>query len=249
MSTTDQVAPAAAPTRQRLAASLRELITAGTLEPGARLSERALRESFDVSRTVVRETLRQLEAEGFVTIEPNRGATVAEISYTDAEQMFELRGALESLACSLFTRRGTLTQKQALRASIVRTESVMRDGDVNEIIRAKDHFYDALLAGAGNHQLTSALRLLHARINLLRRYSLSAPGRHAESLSEISKICDAVIAGDVDGARLAGEFHVQQASRAALPRIFDELYREPLSTPSRTTNGAVTRLQKRKLRV
>ncbi|MCF8588603.1 GntR family transcriptional regulator [Gordonia liuliyuniae] len=221
----DETAPVAAPTRQRLAASIRDRISTGVLEPGSRLNERELCEDFDVSRTVVRETLRQIEAEGFVTIEPNRGAVVVTVSYADAEQMFELRESLESLACSLFARRGTVEHKRALWEVIERLEAAVDTGDLTAILAAKADFYDVLLLGAGNEQLTSTLRLLRVRINLLRRYSLSLPERHPETLTEIRAIRDAIVSGDVDGARRAGEHHVQQASRAALPRIFDELQR------------------------
>ncbi len=221
--TVDGPGNAAAPARTRLVSGVRDAISRGLLEPGSRLNERELCETYDVSRTVAREGLRQLEGEGFVTIEANRGAVVAAISYTDAEHLFELRGALESLACSLFARRGTVSQKRALAAATARTADAMASGDISAILTAKDDFYDALLAGAGNSELSSTLRLLHARIRLLRRYSLSAENRHPKSLAEIAAICDAVIAGDIEGARRAGEFHVAQSARAALPRIFNEL--------------------------
>jgi DNA-binding GntR family transcriptional regulator len=219
-----QARQGAAPARTRFIASLRHAIGEGLLKPGSRLSERELCESYEVSRTVVREGLRQLEGEGLVTIESNSGASVANISYTDAEHLFEVRGALESLACSLFARRGTVEQKRVLAASVAQTADAMRNGAIADILEAKDTFYDALLAGAGNAELTSALRLLHTRIRLLRRYSLSAEDRHLRSLAEITAISDAIIGGDVEGARRAGEYHVAQAGRAALPRIFNDAY-------------------------
>lgn len=219
---------AGAPARSRVVGALRDAICQGLLTPGSRLNERELCESYDVSRTVVREGLRQLEGEGFVTIETNRGAVVAGISYTDAEHLFEVRGALESLACALFARRGTVEHKRALSAATARTAQAVNDGDLTGILAAKDAFYDALLQGAGNPELTSALRLLHARIRLLRRYSLSTENRHPKTLAEITAICDAIIAGDIEGARSAGEYHVAQAAHAALPRIFDELGGDPV---------------------
>ena len=214
---------AAAPTRDRVAMGIKAAIADGTLVPGTRLSEREICTQYEVSRTVVRETLRQLEAQGFVTVQPNKGAVVAEISYNDAEALFEVRGALESLACSLFARRGSLPQKQQLIASINASEAAMNGGTIDEILTAKDSFYDALLDGAGNSELTTTLRVLHARIQLLRRYSLSAPGRHTESLKELKEISRAIIAGDIEGARNAGLYHVEQAKFAALPRIFAEI--------------------------
>ncbi|ANW62652.1 GntR family transcriptional regulator [Mycolicibacterium murale] len=217
-----------APARSRLVSGVRQDISDGRLSAGTRLNERELCELYDVSRTVVREGLRQLEGEGFVTIEAHRGAVVASISYQDAEHLFEVRGALEALACSLFARRGSVDCKRALARATTRTAEAMESGDLATVLAAKDAFYDALLAGAGNPELEAALRLLHARIRLLRRYSLSADNRYASSLSEITAICEAIVAGDIEGARRAGEHHVAQAARAALPRIFDELCRDSM---------------------
>ena len=212
---------AAAPTRSRVAAGIRADISDGTLPPGSKISERDICETYDVSRTVVRETIRQLEAEGFVTVKPNVGAVVAEITYADAQSLFEIRGALESLACSLFAQRGSLANKHRLVETIKVIERAMDGGSLEEILAAKDDFYDALFEGAGNPELTATLQLLHARIQLLRRYSLSAKGRNEYSLNEIKEIVRAIVAGDAEGARLAGVHHVAQASYAALPRIFE----------------------------
>lgn len=212
----------AAPTRARLAAEIRDAIGDGTFAPGTRLNERELCETYGVSRTVVRETLRQLEAEGFVAIEANRGAVVPAISYTGAEALFQVRRALESLAAELFAQRGTVEQKHALMAALRDTEEVMRGGTLDEVLAVKDRFYDALLAGACNPELTSTLQLLHGRIRMLRRHSLSSPGRTEHTLAEIGAICRAVVAGDIEGARRAGGHHVDQARYAALPSIFEE---------------------------
>lgn len=223
---TVRVAETAPPARAQLVGGVRAAISEGSLEPGTRLNERELCESYGVSRTVVREGLRQLAGEGFVTIETHRGAVVSSISFSDAEHLFEMRGALEALACSLFARRGTVEQKRALVEAGKRAVETMQRGDLSEVLAAKDAFYHVLMAGAANSELTSALSLLHARIRLLRRYSLSAENRYAKSSEEITAICDSIIAGDIEGARRAGEYHVAQAARAALPRIFDEWCRD-----------------------
>ncbi|GAB3580899.1 GntR family transcriptional regulator [Amycolatopsis endophytica] len=209
-------------TRERLTDEVRAAITGGRLQPGARLNERELCERHGVSRTALRETLRKLEGEGLVAVEPNRGAFVARITYQDAEALFELRGALEALACSLFARRGTPEQKRALVESLHLTAATMRAGGIDETLAAKDRFYGALLDGAGNPELTSSLRRLHARIQLLRRHSLAVPGRTEQSIRELEAMCEAIVAGDAEGARLAGSRHVAQAGFAALPRIFAE---------------------------
>jgi DNA-binding GntR family transcriptional regulator len=92
------------------------------------------------------------------------------------------------------------------------------------------------LEGAGNPELTAMLRLLHARIDLLRRYSLSAERRHEKSLAEIRAICRAIIAGDGEQARIAGGYHVAQARAAALPRVFQQQYETNRATANVTTS-------------
>lgn len=206
--------------RTRLADGLRSAMAKGVLAPGEKLNEREVCEEYGVSRTVVRETLRQLEAEGFVTVIPHKGAVVAEISYSRALHLFELRGALESLACQLCAQRASVEQKHALSKAVDAIAETMRVGKLDDLVAAKDLFYKLLLEGSGNDELADMLQLLHARIELLRRFSLSSPGRHAKSLAEIRDIFNAIVAGDGEAARLAGMFHVAQARAVALPQVF-----------------------------
>ncbi|MDR5765851.1 MULTISPECIES: GntR family transcriptional regulator [unclassified Caballeronia] len=213
-----------ASTRTRLTLGIRAAIGRGELRAGSRLSERELCERYGVSRTVVREALRQLEAEGFVNMEAHRGAIVSEISFDRAEHLFEIRGALESLACELCAAKATIEQKRKVADAVGRIERAINGGTLDEILVTKNQFYEALLSGAGNPELTTALRLLHARIQQLRRYSLSADKRLPQSLREIQAICNAIIAGDAEGASRAAKYHVSQARFAALPQIFKQQY-------------------------
>lgn len=216
---------ALATTRARLTGGIRSEIGRGDLKPGVRLSERELCERYGVSRTVVREALRQLEAEGFIEIEAYRGAIVSELSIERAEHLFDIRGALEGLVCELCARNATVDQKRKLAEALNETERAMLAGDLDAILDAKNCYYDALLAGAQNEELTTMLRLLHVRIQQLRRYSLSADARLPQSLEEVRAICVAIIAGDADGARDAAKHHVMQARFAALPLIFKHQFK------------------------
>ncbi|WP_322050782.1 GntR family transcriptional regulator [Paraburkholderia bannensis] len=213
-----------ASTRIRLTDGIRVAIGRGELPAGARLSERELCERYGVSRTVVREALRQLEAEGFINMEAHRGAVVTEISFDRAEHLFEIRGSLESLACELCAAKASIEQKRKVAEAVGQIERAISGGSLDEILAAKNQFYDALLVGAGNQELSAMLRLLHARIQQLRRYSLSADKRLPQSLSEIRTICNAIIAGDAEGAARAAKYHVSQARFAALPQIFKQQY-------------------------
>lgn len=206
--------------RPKLASSLRREIAEGALKPGAKLNEKIICDRFSVSRTMVRETFRQLEAEGLIEIEPHRGAIVSRVSYARAVSLFELRTALESLACELCASKATEKQKRQLWWTVENVEVAMQTADVHDMIAAKDLYYEALLDGAGNPELRDALTRLHTRISQLRRVSLGSRGRLQHSLQEIRAIAEAIIAGDGVAAAKAGRDHVLRARAATLPKLF-----------------------------
>nr|WP_240931199.1 GntR family transcriptional regulator [Rhodococcus sp. B10] len=198
---------------------LREALAAGEYSPGQRLGERELCERFDVSRTVVREALRHLEAEGLVQMVANQGPVVATLTPDEAAQLFEVRGALEALAGESFALRGTAKQKRALRAALVDVEEAMAAGVLADVLVSKDEFYAVLMDGAGNTFINTMLRTIHARVQQLRHLSLGAPGRYHDSVRELRVIVAAIESGDADGARRACVEHVRQAADAALSRL------------------------------
>lgn len=206
--------------RPKLVAALRNEIADGELKPGTKLNEKDICTRYGVSRTAVREAYRQLEAEGFIEVEPHRGAVVSRVSYARAVSMFEVRTALESLACELCATKATEAQKRQLWWAVENVGIAMKSGDVQQMIAAKDLYYDALLEGADNSELRDALTRLHTRISQLRRISLGSEGRATESLKEIRDIAEAIIAGDGMAAAKAGRTHVLRARAATLPKLF-----------------------------
>jgi DNA-binding GntR family transcriptional regulator len=170
-----------------------------------------------VSRTVVREVLRQLEAEGLVTIVPNRGPEVATLTIREAESLYEVRRALESLAGSLFAERATDEQCTELVQCLNEVKKAMASDDAGRKLEVKDRYYDVLLAGAGNEEISKLLRTVNARTQVLRMYSLSAENRGPHTVAEISRItAAAAINRDPDETRIACEEHVRNAADAAL---------------------------------
>src|SRR4051812_42245246 len=95
------------PRRDVVTAELRRLILAGVLKPGERLVEDRLAERLGVSRTPVREAIRVLAREGFVEVTPGRGAAVANPPREEAEELFDVRMALEGLTARLAARKVT----------------------------------------------------------------------------------------------------------------------------------------------
>ena len=209
-----------APVRTQVLDNLRQAIVERQLVPGQRLIERELVELTGVSRTSIREALRELAAEGLVTAIPNKGTVVARVSAEEARQLYEVRSALEGLAGRLFVQNATQAQRNALVKALQRIERLTAKGA--PLINAKDSFYEVLFEGGGNEALRSVTAGLHARVSVLRALSLSVPGRPAQSLREMRDIVDAVLAGDADAAARACSRHVEEAGRVGLQALAEQ---------------------------
>lgn len=145
-----EVRKVAAPLRTQVVALLRDAIIAAEFAPGERLVERNLVERYEVSRTVIREALRQLEQEGLVEMIANQGPVVATLSVQDVISLYEVREVLEALAGRSFAQNATATQRTALERRLKAVEAAIDNGDLKKLLKAKDSFYSALLDGAGN---------------------------------------------------------------------------------------------------
>jgi DNA-binding GntR family transcriptional regulator len=216
---TSKILRVAAPLRQELLSHIRAAISSGEYPPGERLIERVLCEKYGVSRTVVREAVRHLEAEGLVTIVPNRGPVVTVLSREDAAGLFEVRAAMEGLAAERFAERATTEERAALEASCELIEAAYATDDIEAWIKAKDVYYDALLRGAHNDLIRSTVVGIHARVQVLRGLSLQRAGRLSRSLAEIRNITALAVAGRAAEAGAAAKAHVEQAERAAFEQM------------------------------
>jgi DNA-binding GntR family transcriptional regulator len=213
-----KISSVAAPVRQQVAASFRTAILSGRFAPGVRLIEKELCELTGASRTSVREALRQLETEGLVEVLPNKGPIVASISTEQARSIYEVRGALESLAGASFAKYASDEQMQRLSAAVEDLAFAYDTGSIEEVLKAKGAFYAILLEGADNEIAASFLSMLQARISLLRRVSLGRPERLAVSIVEIRDIMAALKKRDAEAAAAACRRHVEAAADAALGR-------------------------------
>ncbi|MCU1524809.1 MAG: ydfH 7 [Microbacteriaceae bacterium] len=207
----------AAPLRKQVVRALRESILDGELAPGERLLENALCERYDVSRTVIREALRQLESESLITVLPNRGPIVTVLEQHDIEALYEVRRSLEGLAGELFARNASDEVAVELRDHLDAMESLYLHGTVKTREESKDEFYRILLKGAGNEILESTLRGVHARIGLFRRYAFVDDTRVAMSMDELRLIVRAVARlRDAAEGRAACEEHIRVAGQLAI---------------------------------
>jgi DNA-binding GntR family transcriptional regulator len=207
---------AAAPLRRHVEHRLREAIVSGQFAPGERLRERELIERLGVSRTSLREALRQIEAEGLIRLEPNRGPVVATIGYEEVEQIYAARGVLEALACQLFAEHAAHSDVERLKASFESLARAARDNDAELALQVKSEFYDIVYDGCGNAVVCQMLRQINNRIRLLRRLTLSQPDRLPDMASEIQDLVEAIARRDAERAWSAALHHVKRAGRIAL---------------------------------
>lgn len=223
---------AVAPAREQAVNIIRTIIASGAFPPGRRLLERELLAATGMSRTTVREALRQLEAEGLIEMLPGRGPIVAPITPEITTRVYEVRQALEGLAAQLFVQRATDEDMRALEAAYQSIELACSGDDVARILAAKDQFYDAIFAGAKNDYLEAIMRSLHGRVQLIRSLSLSAPGRESQSLSEIKALVDALRQRDKRAAVRASNRHIDNATESAMTQLYAYLADTESSNPN-----------------
>jgi DNA-binding GntR family transcriptional regulator len=222
-------------------AKLRDAILSGVFAPGERLVESLLCERMGVSRTSIREALRRLEAERLVTILPNRGPSVAEVTWTEAEQIYEVRALLEGEAAALFAKRATAAQLKQLSDALAEFDRAVKLDNPLERLSSTERFYEVILEGCGNQIIAEILQGLVARITFLRARSMSRPGRSRLSATELRRMLDAVHKRDSKAARKAATEHIVAACSAAR-EVFENESREaaPRRTKRRTRNTSST---------
>jgi DNA-binding GntR family transcriptional regulator len=212
----------AAPLRNKIIVALRSAIETGVLQPGARLVERDLCAQLNVSRTSLREALRELQAEGVLFQTGARGLSVGVIDREEAANAYRIRGVLEALAVEQFIERAAENDIKSLMREAEALKAAYRSGDVSKILVGKRRFYDRICSGAQNALAFDLINRLVLRTSSLRSRSLARRERQAESVEEIDAIVEAIRSRDVEGARQAAAAHVNSAMISAFSVLSDE---------------------------
>lgn len=229
--------------KKQVIEALRTAILEGRFQPGDRLVEREVCEMFQVSRTLLREALSQLAAEGILQIIPHRGPIVAIYSAEDARSIYELRATLEEMAGRCFAERASPAERKALENAFAAFKKSCRGKPGNDLLLVKTAFYAALTAGAHNPVLEDMLRMIHWRVTMLRAHTLSQPGRLPISLAEIGEIMDAIARRDPDAAGQACRRHVMNAAAIAYEVLSaKEVERDRPARKPRASEPRVARL-------
>jgi GntR family transcriptional regulator, trigonelline degradation regulator len=183
-----------APLRKEVRDELRDAIIRGALAPGARLIERELIGMLGVSRTVIREALRQLESEGLITNDARKGMVVRELTVSEATHLYAIRALLEGLAARLFVENATPDARDRLRTALNDTIAAYEGGEPTTILETKNRFYRCLYDGAQSETLSSMLDILHARIWRWRFLGLMHPQRSARRSRESVRGLESLLA-------------------------------------------------------
>ncbi|WP_414444747.1 GntR family transcriptional regulator [Burkholderia sp. 22PA0099] len=205
--------------RKQVEDGLRAAIAAGKFLPGDHLPDRLLCETFGTSRSVVREAIRLLEAEGLVQVHPNRGPFVASLTVEEAADIYEIRAALEAVAGEGFAMRAGSEDRAELKG--IFEELRASDVDRHKLLELKRRFYDVLTRGSGNQLIKGMLDRLLTRNSQLRALSLSSDGRLAQTVEEIGRVMEAIDRHDGPAAAAACRAHIRAAAEVAL-RILRE---------------------------
>jgi DNA-binding GntR family transcriptional regulator len=218
--------------------ALRQSIVLGRLMPGSRLIERELIEMMGVSRTVVREALRQLEAEGLIDVVAKKGAIVRNLSRAEAKDLYAIRAVLEGLAARLFAERADKATRDDLAANLAVTAKAYDDGDPANIVEAKNAFYATLFAGASSETLSEMIDALQARVWRWRVLGVAHPqrsgNRSAEAVRDLEALVAAIGAGDQAAAERIARAEVMNAANEALRLIGEDAPANPAQSPDMT---------------
>ncbi|WAC28410.1 MULTISPECIES: GntR family transcriptional regulator [unclassified Ancylobacter] len=194
---------------------MRDAILDFRFKPGERLVERTLCERLGVSRSVVREVLRHLEAEGLVETIPHQGPAVTRPDPKQAAQIYEIRGLLESEAARACALTASEADIAALGAVIDEIDTAFQTGSPREVLRRTTEFYEKLFVAAGKEVAWDVVRSLNARINHLRSMTIAAEGRHADAIAEMRALHAALLRRDGEAAYAASRAHVATVARLA----------------------------------
>ena len=202
---------------------VRHMIIHGELQPGSSVSETSLAEDLGVSRTPIREALKQLQTEGLLEIRPPVGTFVAVPSRRDLTELFQMKEILEGAAARLMAQRGRVPELDLLEGNVAESRTAVSDGDTERYVKLVHEYHDLIVTGADNSKLQTHYRLLMNQLvyDRLVRTSLAQPGRILESEAEHDHILKLISAKDAYSAERATREHVRSSHQALMAGMAD----------------------------
>lgn len=194
---------------QKVYRALKTEIIKGSLKPGTKLSEGKIAEQMGVSRTPVREALKELAAEGFVKMNPNQAVVVSNASVEDVQEVLQIRGVLEGLAARLATRMISEEEIKELEKYQKQMEYYTKKDDVLAFSEMDAEFHELILNVCGNNRLIQIRKNLSDQARRYRIRSLSVPGRLKYSLKEHQEIVEELKRKNAEQADRLSQKHIE----------------------------------------
>ncbi len=213
--------------RERIVARLREAVITGDLVAKTRLMEPELARQLGVSRTPLREAIRQLEVEGFLTTVPRVGTFVSEVSARDVEDTYAIRAVLEGLAARQAAANLDPAKAPALRAILAELEQ--KSFDYRMYHEVAGRFHDVIFALSQNQRLRAMYQSLSYQVTRFRSLSLAVGQRPKVSVREHRRIAAAILGGRGEEAERLMRAHIEGARAVLRQRM--------TSAPGRARHG------------
>lgn len=193
--------------------TIRENILLGKYTKDEELKEKTIGEELGVSRTPVREALRQLELEGLVTIIPNKGAYVVGISQKDIKDIYEIRCRLEGLCAKWASANITKEQLDELEENIFLSDFHGAKGNSEQVVELDNKFHEIIYAASESKELRHVLSDFHHYVQRVRRVTLAVSERATESNDEHRKIVEALKNHDAKMAEKLATEHIKNTMK------------------------------------
>jgi DNA-binding GntR family transcriptional regulator len=201
-----------------------EAIATNRLAQGAKIHEDEVAAQMRVSKTPVREALRRLEAEGFITVEPHRTPEVRRLKKSDIRDIYDVRESLERLAVRTVASlrpSAALAALESLQVSAETKLAVDAPLTITDSVAYNHEFHRLLFHGAGNTRLARLSQLIDVDVRRLSYLSVRVTGRQRDAVLQHRHILDAVKDGDRDVAEKLMAAHVSQARDDLLRQLSD----------------------------
>jgi len=217
--TADVISIPRAALHEQVAMRLRQMLIEGRIGPGAKLNERELAESLQVSRTPLREAIKMLAAEGLVELLPNRGAVALSLSEQDVLNTFEVMAGLEALSGELAAQRITASELAEIKAMHFEMLAAYTRNDLSGYYRINARIHRAINAAAKNPVLGVTYNQVNARLQALRFRSNQDGAKWKRAVKEHEQMIDALTARDPAAMRVVLLTHLQNKRDVVLEQL------------------------------
>ena len=208
-----------APAYARLREAIRSDVVAGVWKLGQHMTLAELTRHYGVGANPVREALHQLQGEGVVEMRLNRGAIVRQVDADFVKNVYNVRGAIESMLAAEAARRAKPADLARIESFVEAYEATVTTGEIDKIVPANRRLHQTINRIADNRL---ALEIIDGRstlIDALRRNLGNRPGRLDDIITEHREILAAIASGDVDRASRAAQLHTNRARDHMLDNI------------------------------